>query len=52
MSSSEHLLISKVIQTGEVQEVINAGIRPDHFTGEWADIWSFLVRALAFEPRS
>lgn len=43
MSSSEHLLISKVIQTGEIQEVINAGIRPDHFTGEWADIWSWVL---------
>ena len=43
MSSTEHLLVSKVIQTGDIQEVLNAGVRPDHFTGEWSDIWSWIL---------
>jgi replicative DNA helicase len=43
MASTEHLLISKVIQTGELTELIDAGIRPEHFSGEWADIWLWLL---------
>jgi replicative DNA helicase len=38
MASSEHLLISKIIQTASVAEVVNAGVRPDHLSNEWADI--------------
>jgi replicative DNA helicase len=43
MASTEHLLISKVIQTADLSEVIDAGLRPDHFSGEWSDIWLWLL---------
>lgn len=43
MASTEHLLISKVIQTADLSEVIDAGIRPEHFSGEWADIWLWVL---------
>jgi len=41
MASTEHLLISKVIQTSSVSEVIDAGIRPYHLSGQWSEmlIW-------------
>jgi replicative DNA helicase len=41
MASSEHLLISKIIQTASVSEVTEAGIRPDHLSNEWSEmlIW-------------
>ena len=43
MASTEHLLISKVIQTADISEVIDAGLRPDHFSGEWSDIWLWVL---------
>jgi len=43
MASSEHLLISKIIQTGSVAEVIESGIRPDHFNSELAGVYSWLI---------
>ena len=43
MASTEHLLISKVIQTSDLSEVIDAGIRPEHFSGEWSDIWLWVL---------
>ena len=43
MASTEHILISKVIQTGDLSEVIDAGIRPDHFSGEWQEIWLWVL---------
>jgi replicative DNA helicase len=43
MASTEHLLISKVIQTAELSEVIDGGLRPDHFSGEWSDIWLWVL---------
>jgi replicative DNA helicase len=41
MASSEHLLISKIIQTASVAEVVEAGMRPDHLSNEWSEmlIW-------------
>lgn len=41
MASSEHLLISKIIQSASVTEVVDAGIRPDHLSNEWSEmlIW-------------
>ncbi len=41
MASSEHLLISKIIQTASVTEIIEAGVRPDHLSKDWAEmlIW-------------
>jgi replicative DNA helicase len=43
MASTEHLLISKVIQTGDLSEIIDAGIRPEHLSGEWSDIWLWIL---------
>lgn len=43
MANAEHLLISKVIQTSSVAEVIDAGIRPDHFTGNYRDTWMWVL---------
>lgn len=43
MANSEHLLISKVIQTGSVVEVIDASLRPDHFTGDYRDMWVWIL---------
>lgn len=43
MASSEHLLISKIIQTGSVAEAIDAGIRPDHFNSELSTVYMWLL---------
>jgi replicative DNA helicase len=43
MANAEHLLISKVIQTGSVSEVIEAGLRPDHFTGDYQNMWIWVL---------
>jgi replicative DNA helicase len=39
MANAEHLLISKVIQAGKIAEVLDSGIRPDHFNGEYRNMW-------------
>lgn len=39
MANAEHLLISKVVQTGSVAEILESGIRPDHFNGEYRTMW-------------
>ena len=43
MASTEHLLISKIIQTSSVQEVLDAGVRPDHFDSNYANIYSWIL---------
>lgn len=43
MANAEHLLISKVLQTGSVSEVIEAGLRPDHFTGDYQRMWIWML---------
>lgn len=43
MANAEHLLISKVLQTGSVSEVIEAGLRPDHFTGDYQNMWVWML---------
>lgn len=43
MASTEHLLISKIIQTGEISYPLEAGLRTDHFSKEWAPIWDWVV---------
>ena len=43
MASTEHLLISKVVQTGSVQEVTNAGLRPYHFDSKFAEVYSWIL---------
>lgn len=43
MASSEHLLISKIIQTGSVAEAIDSGVRPDHFNSELSTVYMWLI---------
>ena len=43
MSSSELHLISKVITEKDLSVPVKLGIKPDHMTGEWADIWRWLL---------
>lgn len=43
MSSSELLLISKVIQDKDLQVAIRAGLKPIHMSGEWSKVWSWVL---------
>lgn len=43
MSSSELILISKVIQEKDVTVPVRSGLKPDHLTGEWVDIWQWIL---------
>lgn len=43
MASSEHLLISKIVQSASVSEVLDAGVRPDHFTTELSTVYMWLL---------
>lgn len=43
MASSEHLLISKIIQSASVTEVVDAGVRPDHFTTELSTVYMWIL---------
>ena len=43
MSSSEHLLISKVITDNEILPVIEAGVKSQHFSAHWSDVWEWVV---------
>lgn len=43
MSSSELHLISKVIQEKDISVPVRLGIKPDHMTGEWAEIWRWML---------
>ena len=43
MANSEHLLISKVIASGDISAVIHSGLRPDHFTGEYHKMWLWVT---------
>jgi replicative DNA helicase len=43
VSSSELHLISKVITEKDLSVPVKLGIKPDHMTGEWADIWRWLL---------
>lgn len=43
MASSEHLLISKIIQSASVSEVVDAGIRPDHFNSDLANVYAWIL---------
>lgn len=43
MASAEHLLISKVITDNDILPVIEAGIKPQHFSPHWSDIWEWVV---------
>ena len=43
MASSELFLVSKVIQEKDITTPVRSGIKPDHFTGEWVDVWSWVL---------
>lgn len=43
MANAEHLLISKIIQKGSVLELLDSGIRPDHFTGDYRNMWLWIL---------
>jgi len=43
VSSSELHLISKVIQEKDISVPVRLGIKPDHMTGEWADMWRWML---------
>lgn len=43
MSSSELHLISKVITEKDISVPVKLGIKPDHMTGEWSDIWRWIL---------
>jgi replicative DNA helicase len=43
VSSSELHLISKVIQEKDITVPVRLGIKPDHMTGEWAEIWQWIL---------
>lgn len=43
MSSSELYLISKVIREKDLNPPVRAGLKPDHLTGEWANIWQWVL---------
>jgi replicative DNA helicase len=44
MAASELLLISKIIQEGDLQPAVQAGLKPDHFTGEFSNIWLWIIK--------
>lgn len=41
--SPEHLLISKTITSSDIDTPIKLGIKPDHLSGQWPDIWRWMV---------
>lgn len=43
MASSELFLISKIIQEKDLNTVIKLGVKPDHFTGSWGSVWSWIL---------
>jgi replicative DNA helicase len=43
MASCDLLLISKVVQTKDLQVPIRSGIKADHFSGNWPEVWSWLL---------
>ena len=43
MASSELLLISKIIQEKDIHAVLRSGLKPDHLSGEWSKVWTWLL---------
>jgi replicative DNA helicase len=43
MASAEHLLISKVINDNDISHVVEAGIRPNHFSPQWEGVWLWIL---------
>jgi len=43
MASAEHLLIGKVIQENNISPVLEAGIKAQHFSAHWSEIWQWIT---------
>ena len=43
MASAEQLLVSKVVNEQDVSYPLKHGVKADHFTKEWGQIWSWLI---------
>lgn len=43
MASAEHLLISKVISENEILPVIEAGIKSQHFSPHFSEVWQWVL---------
>lgn len=43
MSSPEYLLIVKCVTEGDMHTPLKSGIKAEHFSGEWADIWGWML---------
>lgn len=43
MASSELYLVSKVILEKETNTPIRAGLKPDHLTGQWQEVWQWIL---------
>ena len=43
MASSELLLISKVLETKDIDTPIKAGVKAHHFTGTWTSMWEWMI---------
>lgn len=43
MSSSELLLISKIIHEKDINTPVRAGLKPDHLSATWSPVWEWLL---------
>lgn len=43
MATAEHLLLSKIIQTGSLSEVTDAGIKPSHFSPNFSEMYLWVL---------
>jgi len=43
MASTENLLISKIIETQDVSQLIEAGVRPDHFNSSLSLVYTWIL---------
>jgi replicative DNA helicase len=43
LASSDHLLISKVITERKIDEAVKAGLKPDHFSSKWSEVWAWVL---------
>jgi len=43
MSSPEHLLISKIIQTSDIATPLKSGVKSEHYSSTWQGVWEWLT---------
>jgi replicative DNA helicase len=43
MSSPEHLLVSKIIQTADIATPLKSGVKEEHFSDTWQGVWHWLT---------